>query len=320
MRTRYPLDQSPLYRLRSRVRLAELLQITASDLNAMARAQDSQYECYPKIIEKDGKKKERYIERPKPRLRQVQKRLVNLLNRVTPPEYLHSAFRGRSYVSNASQHSCDCRIAKIDIRKFFPSAYAGQVYRSFADVFQCSHDVAGTLARLTTAFGHLPTGGNSSSMVSFFAFKPMFDEIHTLAVSHGLIMTCCVDDMTFSGDNATSNFLNSVRIIIHRYGLKVHKRHWFESQQTKIITGVALTPKGLRVPNARRKKLHSAYAAFQAEGDLHRKVKIGEEMLGRVTEAAQVEEKFRPFVSKAAQKLREVKKAVGQIQASGGQR
>jgi RNA-directed DNA polymerase len=311
MRIRYPLDQSPLYRLRSRVQLAKLLHIAPDELNTMARASDSLYECFPKMIEKDGKKKERYIERPKPRLRFVQKRLVNLLNRIVPPNYLHSAFRGRSYISNASQHPCNCRVAKIDIRKFFPSAYAGRVYRSFVDVFQCSHDVAGTLAKLTTAFGHLPTGGNSSSMISFFAFKPMFDEIHALAVTHGLVMTCCVDDMTFSGADATSNFLNKVRVIVHRYGLKVHKRHWFDSHQTKIVTGVALTPRGPRVPNGRRKKLHLAQAAFQVEANLHKKVKIGEEVLGRVTEAAQIEEKFVSLVSRAAQKLRDVKKALG---------
>ncbi len=314
MMTRYPLDQSPFYRLHSRKSLALLLHVTLSDLNTMAGEQNSLYECYPKIIEKDGKKKERFIERPKPHLRKVQKRLVQLLNRIQPPSYLHSAFRGRSYITNASVHSINSRIVKIDIRKFFPSAYAGYVYRSFSDIFECSPDVAATIARLTTAFGHLPTGGNSSSMISFFAFKKMFDEINALAIARGLVMSCCVDDMTFSGVGATSHFLNEVRTIVQRYGLRVHKRHCFELAQTKIVTGVALTPKGHRLPNARRKKLHDAYRLFRQECKLHEKVKLGEKLLGRATEAAQVEEQFKPLISKSAQALKEVKLALKQIE------
>lgn len=180
---RYPLNQSPFFRLQSRAKLAAFLDVALADLNNMALAQDSLYNCFTKKIEKNGKTKERKVERPKLELRRVQRRIVHLLDRIQPPDYLHSGFRGRSYTSNALQHDPKARLAKIDIRKFFPSAYAGYVYRSFVDVFQCSHDVAGVIARLTTAFGHLPTGGNSSTIMSFFAFKPMFDEIQCLAIS-----------------------------------------------------------------------------------------------------------------------------------------
>jgi hypothetical protein len=167
MKTRYLLNQSPLYKLHSRRKLADLLGLTIQELNQMTAAQDSLYNRFPKIIEKNGQKKKRDIERPKPKLRQIQKRLVHLLDRIQPPDYLHSGFRGRSYVSNALRHDCKSRVAKIDIKKFFPSAYAGYVYRSFMDIFECSPDVAAVIARLTTAFGHLPTGGNSSTMISF---------------------------------------------------------------------------------------------------------------------------------------------------------
>ena len=310
MTKRYPLNQSPFFRLQSRAKLAAHLDVSLADLNKMADSQDSLYNCFPKQIEKNGKTKERWVERPKPELRRVQKRIVHLLDRIQPPDYLHSGFRGRSYTSNASQHAPNARLAKIDIRKFFPSAYAGYVYRTFVDVFQCSHDVAAVAMRLTTAFGHLPTGGNSSTIISFFAFKPMFDEIHSLAISRGLVMSCCVDDMTFSGIAATEGFLNEVRVIVHRFGLKTHKRHCFEPHQIKIVTGVALTPQGVRLPNARRKKLHEATEAFDAETNLGKKVKLGEQLLGRTTEAAQVEQQFSSLIPIAAAKLTEAKKAM----------
>ena len=277
-------------------------------MNQMAGAQNSLYNTFAKTIEKDGNKKTRYIEHPKPKLRLIQKRLVCLLDRIQPPDYLHSAFRGRSYITNAMQHECNVRIAKIDIKKFFPSAYAGFVHRSFEDEFKCSPDVAGVITKLTTAFGHIPTGGNSSTIISFFAFKPMFDEINELAKSRGLKMSCCVDDMTFSGESATNGFLNEVHLIVSRYGLKTHKRHCFEANQSKIVTGVALTPQGVRLPNSRRKKLHELFKAFDNEHDPRERVALGTRMLGRATEAAQIEKQFTLVVPIAAKKLTAAKK------------
>jgi RNA-directed DNA polymerase len=304
---RYPLNQSPLYKLHTRKKLAQHLGLTIQELNRVASSQDSLYDRFSKTIQKDGKTKERFIEHPKPRLRQIQKRLVCLLDRIEPPDYIHSGFRGRSYISNALSHDCKVRIAKIDIKKFFPSAYAGHVHRSFEDIFKCTPDVAGVITKLTTTFGHIPTGGNSSTIISFFAFKQMFDEIHALAKSRDLIMSCCVDDMTFSGQAATNGFLNEVHKIVSRYGLKTHKRRCFEARQNRIVTGVTLTGQGVRLPNSRRKKLHDAFNAFDDEHDPREKVAHGERMLGRATEAAQIEKQFALLVPIVAKKLKDAK-------------
>ena len=101
--------------------------------------------------------------------------------------------------------------------------------------------------------------------------------------------------------------MNEVRIIVARYGLKTHKRHCFESGQTKVVTGLALTPQGVRLPNARRKKLHETFDTFDRELDLNQRVKLGEQLLGRITEAAQIEQQFRPLVRIAAIRLKEAK-------------
>jgi hypothetical protein len=142
----------------------------------------------------------------------------------------------------------------------------------------------------------------------------MFDEIQTLAVSCGLVMTCCFDDMTFSGEAATSGFLNQVRMIVSRYGLKTHKRHCFDPMQPKVVTGIALTPQGVRLPNRRRKKLHEAFLAFEREPNPCQKVKRAEEFLGRAVEAAQVEERFRSIIPPATERLDEAKRALKSFQ------
>lgn len=165
------------------------------------------------------------------------------------------------------------------------------------------------LTKLVTFAGHIPTGGNSSTMISFWAYKPMFDEIETLASSCGLHMSCCVDDMTFSGPRATAGFLEKVRRIVGRFGLRAHKRHCFEASAPKVVTGVALTSNGYRLPNARRKRLHECFSALNAESDPKRKVKLGEELLGRATEASQVEPALGSMVPVAARLLREAKRA-----------
>jgi hypothetical protein len=303
----YPLNQSRLYRLRRRKALAELLEISLKDLEALANASPPEYMCFKKEIRKNGKKKSRWIEQPKKNLKMVQKKLMRLLSRIQPPEYIQSAFRGRSYVTNARVHSCGQPVAKIDIRSFFPSSSGRWVCRCFVEGFGCSEDVAMVLTKLLTINGHLPTGGNASTIVSFYAYKPMFDEINQLATQSGLTMTCCVDDMTFSGSSATGRFLNEVRMIVQRYGLRTHKVHVFDANQPKIVTGVALTRKGYRLPNIRRKKLHQAFQAVGQENVPRKKVKSAERLLGRAIEAAQIEPRFGAQVRAATGILNEAK-------------
>ena len=311
MRKRYPLNQSPLYKLQSRRRLAELLAIPLAELESIANSCPPEYKCFKKLISREGKPpKERFIEWPRRQLQCLQRRLARLLDRIDPPVYIHSGFRGTSYLTNAAKHDGSARIAKIDIRRFFPSSSAMHVLTCFIKTFACSEDVAQLLTKLVVVWGHLPTGGSTSSIVSFYAYKPMFDEIHQLACSSGLVMSCCVDDMTFSGERATSGFLNTVRVVVERFGLKIHKRHCFEGGATKVVTGVALTPKGARLPNSRRMKLHLAAVAFTHESDPLKKIKRGEEFLGRAVEASQIEKQFEPLVQVAAKGLSAARKTL----------
>lgn len=308
MRKRYPLNQSPLFLLQRREKLAELLKLPLGAVEGLANSNPPRYRCFERSsLQPDGSKKKRHIEWPYRELQRVQRRIAQLLDRIEPPEYLHSAFRGRSYVTNALQHQLDERLAKIDIRAFFPKSSGQRVFDCFRYAFGCSPDVAAVLTKLTTKDGHLPTGGSTSCILSFYAYQRMFDEIHALAKGRGIVMTCCVDDMTFTGEGATPGFLNEVRLIVGGYQLKTHKRRYFEAWQAKVVTGVVLTPRGVRLPNRRRRKLHETYLAMNDEADPVEKVSLGEELLGRATEAAQVEAKFRATVPWAARALNEAK-------------
>jgi len=280
-------------------------------LEVVANSELQNYICFEKSIEREGRPpKIRYIQTPKQQLRQLQRRLANLLNRIEPPSYIHSGFRGRSYSTNAKSHGMGTRLAKIDIRSFFPSSSAVYVDKCFRNEFECSLDVAAVLTKLTTLSGHLPTGAGTSTILSYYAYKPMFGRIYSMAKSCGLTMSCCVDDMTFSGAAASAGFLNKVAVVVKSFGLKVHKRKCFEPHECKIVTGVAVTPQGYRLPNVRRKKLHEAYSDFENEVNLERKEKLGERLLGRATEAAQIEEQFKKLVPLASEKLRNTRTTI----------
>ena len=75
---RHPLNQSPLFKLKSRSKLAELLKVGSKELRWLSKFSDTLYK------EKDRPKKNgsglRHIEDPMPLLKQVQSRLASLLS------------------------------------------------------------------------------------------------------------------------------------------------------------------------------------------------------------------------------------------------
>jgi hypothetical protein len=305
---RYELRQSPLFRLRSRKKLASLLDVTVAELESLAQTTGN-YTYFD--IEVEGKDP-RPIQNPSKPLKKVQRKVTGLLGRIQAPEYLFSAYKGTSYVRNAAQHTDISKDSfKIDIKKFFARSDARRIETLFLRTFECSPDVAAILTKLNSVNGHIPTGGCSSSMLSYWAYRDMFREIADLAAAANVIMTICVDDMTFTGAGASRKLRYDVERIIKSYGLRPHKRHHFLPGRTKVVTGVAVTPKGLRVPNARRKLLHDAHKALAEETDVEKRVLLARRLMGRATEAEQIEPSFRGDVVRARAILHEaVAKAV----------
>eukprot|EP01036_Dinobryon_divergens_P044289 gene44289-59086_t len=175
----YQLDQSPLYKLESKRKLAKLLFWDLSRLQALANRTDN-YRSKKTM----HANKERSLEVPKPALENVQRRIYQLLDRIEKPDYLHSGRKQRSYITNAQVHAGAVWLIKLDIKKFYAAVSSARVYRFFQDVMRCSPDVASLLAKLCTARGHLAIGSRVSQLLAFFSAKPMFDELHARAL-HG---------------------------------------------------------------------------------------------------------------------------------------
>lgn len=279
---RHPMDQSQLYKVTSPAELAKRLGVNLADLEDLANRTDN----YKRF--KVGEKK-RSVQEPKEHLKSLHSKVMRWLSRVDTPPYLHSAVRGRSYITNAKTHSANSNLVKVDIRSFFQSVSTHAVYLFFAKTMKCRNDAAMLMAKLLTVDGHLPTGSPVSPIISYFAHKQMFDQIAELAENMDLSFTVYVDDMCLSGEKAVRATLFEVRGIIARHGLKSHKCRYFPPGVSRVVTGNALTVKGVRLPNRRHLKIKEAFEDLATMPDGPARDKAVNSLRSRLYEAAQLE-------------------------------
>ena len=277
---RYPLDQSPLYRLRGKGQFEKLLDLRWDMVKPLMDA-----DCYRVWLNDKG----REIQQPIRKLASVHKRIGDLLSRIQLPDYLYSQ-RGRSYADNARQHLGNVPLFKTDIHKFYPSTTWTMVYRMFVDDFECADDLAHNLADICCyQRRHLPTGSPLSGRIAFLAAQHMFDEIACVATREQCRMTAYVDDVTFSGDRATKTLMGEVRQVVHKHGLKTKqkKSRTYAAPSPKTVTGAVISGEELRLPNERHRKIHQARGELAVASGSD-KERIQRVLRGRIQEAKQV--------------------------------
>jgi len=281
----YSINQSPLYKLQTRRKLASLFDLSVVELERLAKKPDN-YRVF--TIGKE-KGKPRQVEEPKPRLERIHRRLFNLLRRIEPPEYLHSGTKGKSYITNAKTHIGSDTLITLDIQKFFPSTCGWHVFEFFHDVMHCSRDVAGLLTRISTCHDHVPTGSCLSQVIAFYAHYSMFEEIHSLTSSMNLVMTCYVDDLAISGKNANKAVLHEIRCILQKRGLRSHpkKESVFRRGVPKEITGSIVLDNGLKLPNRKHEKIHNEIRLILKLDDSKEKLALLNVTMGRLIAANQ---------------------------------
>lgn len=283
----YALDQSPLYRMRSRKRLAaDVFNIDLSLLESLA-AKGNNYRVFH-IQQGD---KSRQVEVPKAIVERLHRRLFSLLERIEKPPYLHSGVKKRSYLTNARAHLGSGALVKLDLKKFYPSVKADMVYRFFHGTLQCSPDVAGLLTKLCVHDGHVPTGSCLSQLLAFFAVKPLFDEIESLARTEGACFTVYVDDMTISGVRASPALLWKVKQLVHSHGLKYHKDRFYPLGVRRVVTGVLIDGDRLAVQPSKEFAMWEQMQALGCGDKAERQAALGR-LIGSAVAASQIEARF----------------------------
>lgn len=277
---RYPLHQSPLYKIVGFGRLEAVLGIDLTKLDRLLAPEN--YRVWHNA-------KGREIQQPLKWLAYVHKRIGNLLSRVELPDYVFSQ-KGRSYVDNAKQHIGNFPLGKTDISSFYPSTTRHMVWRMFSNDFKCANDVADILADICCyKQAHLPTGSSLSGRVAFFAARSMFDAVSTIANDTASCMSLYVDDITLSGPAVTKSILADVRQVVRRHGLKTKnaKSKMFSASAAKTVTGAVVVGDEVRLPNGRHKKIWETRRALRAAAPSDR-AKLIQSLRGRMQEAKQI--------------------------------
>ncbi len=283
-KTRYPLDQSPFFKLNNKRKLATLLNSSVKQLNVLL-SKKTNYNVFT-----DNKRR---IEEPKTQMKAIHKRIQILLNRFETPDYLHSSIKGRSYVSNAKSHRSGEVVRKIDLKRCYPSTTFGHILRFFRDDMKCSLDVATLLTSITTFENHLPTGSPVSPILCFYAHRKLFDCISELASENNIIFTCYVDDLTFSGVDIKGDFMHKVRRLIRKSDMVGHKEKYYRQNKFMEITGVGLRKGQLLLPNRRQKKIYELWKITMMTDEIDKKRELLKKLIGSVSEAGQIEERFK---------------------------
>lgn len=287
--------------------------------------QNNVAEMVEPYIDRTGKP--RLIEPPQPELKNVQRVLKSLLDKIEVPGNVFSGVKGRSYADNARIHqSGHLRyLFKIDLTAFFPSIRQETVYRFFIKDLCCSPDVAEILVNLTTldlqksntrnfqeiqeflngkkvnCTNHLISGAPTSQILSYLANHEMFDEMQILADKCRITMSIYVDDVTFSSENyISSRFKSSVFSIIQKYDyqMSMKKVKSYSKLYPKLVTGVIIDATGnLTIKNSLRRKIAVEHIHLRSNPEDE---KCRQRLRGLITAARQVDKSAYPNIHKFA--------------------
>lgn len=302
----YPVHQSPLFKLRNHKKLADVLGTKPQTLKKVVKRGDKNYKF-------GTTESGRAIEIPQSQILRYHNRINQLLSRISPPDYLMSGVKGRSYVGNAVEHQGERAVAKQDIKAFYQSTTKEIVYRGLRKRLQCSSDIAETLAELCTVKGHIPTGSPISQSLAFFVNFGVFEHINQYASSRGLRFTLYVDDLTFSGKEIPKNFLRYISSYLEKNrGYKVHKHRTYRATTEKEVTGVILKQGGVDVKNKHRQKIHSMLTRLSYFSDVSPKDDAKtrdyfQRLIGHLFSAGQISPGYRT----RGKEIVEIRKSIG---------
>ena len=284
-KTYYSEKDSPFYRLKSKKKLAFLLNIEQNKLQTLSR-EDDPYHHFKKPKRSGGYRK---ISAPREDLKAVQKRIANLLGRIAPPDYLFAPVTGRSYIDNAASHFGAISFHFLDIEDFFSNCTANKVIWLFNKRLQCSPDVAAIIRGIVTRENSLPQGSPCSPLLAFLCYVDMWEEISCIARNSNLTLSVFADDITISGTSIPGSAIWEIKKTLRKHGHahNKNKERGLHSRPVE-ITGIILKQDGLFVPNRLNKKLYKALQVFANGSVGNRPVGLEAEIRGREMQKKQI--------------------------------
>ena len=287
----YDIERSPLYRLRSKRKLAILLKLPEKYFNTIHIYK------YSEFYENKSDGEKRKINNPENKLKVIQRRLLKLLNRISKPDWLISGKKKKSYVDNAKAHMLQQNVCTMDIEKFYDSTKEFYVYNFFKYGMKMSTDVAKILTSLVTYNGRIPTGTPTSQIIAFLTYNDIFMKIHKLCEDNEIVFTLYVDDITLSSNTLINRDIKQkINSLLNKKGLNIKnsKTKFYSKKSKKSVTGTIINGNSIMLENRKRKEIIELYkeCVNPATYSVEKLVKLK----GKMSDARQVEKDIFPTI------------------------
>jgi len=257
---KYPLNQCTLYKCNSKRKLENALTIEPGQLKLINSViKYSHFE-----IDKKDSTEKRQITAPKYTLKQIQRRILRLIQFIERPEWVIAGTKEKSYIDNGEFHLKSNYALMVDIKKFYDNCKREYVYRFFRDKMMNSPDVAEILTDIVTYEGGIPTGCPTNQLIAYYAYEDMFASIKKIADNYGCLFSLYVDDMTFSSEkpfdlNALKREVD-IELRKYRHRPKYKKIKYYSKNDPKPITGTIVTKDNTLVtPNKLQEKVYNGF-------------------------------------------------------------
>ncbi|EOZ7588106.1 retron Ec67 family RNA-directed DNA polymerase/endonuclease [Enterobacter hormaechei] len=251
---------------RNKFEFADLLQIKVTFLtNVLYRLRpENQYTRFT-IKKKSGG--EREIFSPHEKLKDIQKRLSNLLyicqseisdKNNTNYNLSHGFEKNKTIITNAERHKNKTTILNVDIENFFPSFNFGRIRGFFIanQNFKLHPNIATIIAQIACLDGKLPQGSPCSPVITNLICRILDFRLSKLAVAYGCSYSRYADDLTFSTNkkslpealvsNEAENEVGEILVNeIHRAGFTLNHKKSRVSRCTsrQQVTGLTVNNK-----------------------------------------------------------------------------
>lgn len=142
-----------------------------------------------KIPKKDGTTRE--ISAPDKALKEIQRKLANVLSAVYEPKVCAYGFIDeKNNVGNAEQHTKKRLVFNIDLKDFFSQIHFGRVRGLLMNApYSLPDEAATTIAQIACFNGRLPQGAPSSPVITNMICIPLDNALMRLAKSTGCVYT-----------------------------------------------------------------------------------------------------------------------------------
>lgn len=235
-----------------------LIHISKYTIYQLSHHSDKYYKIY-EVPKKSGGV--RIICQPNKKLKGLQSWiLVNILNKIQVSPSCKGFRKGSSTLDNALPHIGANTILNLDLKDFFPTVTAKQVYNIFKTIGY-NNLISTVFTNICTYEQRLPQGSPCSPMLANLSTWTLDLRIQGYVGKRGISYTRYADDLSFSGLNPTKvvKIIPMIKTIIEDENFKVnHKKTRIAgAARAKTITGLVINENSVGIGKKQYKYLRS---------------------------------------------------------------